>query len=401
MSSFFTIQTSINFSQPFMEYAPCNAGLGGEPATTVASMIRNTFISAPLTWHWNRESLKFPTVQGTQDYYIVSPDFGFMENWSLTATQNAPGIQTGKVFQGNDQYNYGSLQVSADSQRPDALAVQSTYDTQPFTMTITSVAVDSNNVLTILTANTSTLAVGQSVTFSGVGTASFLNGQTVVVTAVTLNTSFTAAFTHASYGPTADTGTASVPYTSWVWFRFLGVPNNVYNVNVTYQKRAAQNGPYFITSCGNAAAGNTTYNGAFDPLSFPAGATATITGFKTNAGNDGSFTVVSCSSTQLVVVNGAGVAETISAYAANLSWAPIPDQYSHVYNNLFLSEMLSSVDEAKAQIYRQRGVAAFLAKSSGLSETQKKAFIAQWLMRQVEEISTPMLAQQGNQARGV
>ena len=53
--------------------------------------------------------------------------------------------------------------------------------------------------------------------------------------------------------------------------------------------------------------GNTTYTGTFSPT-IP-NASVIIAGF-TNAGNNGTFTVVSCSSTSLVVVNGGGIAET-------------------------------------------------------------------------------------------
>src|SRR5208282_1290218 len=398
----FTLTHSINFAQPYIEYAPLNAGLGGEPATSICSMIRNTFMNAPMTWPWNRNSLTFNTVQGQQDYPIVVADFGFMENFSMTASVgiSIPGVTPGKVFQGNDVLNFGSLTASSDSQRSESLAVQSTYTTPALSIIIDDVQV-TNNVATISTLLTNGLLVGESVTFSGLSYAGFLNGVTAVVTGVTVNTSFTVAIVNANYGPVVDGGLASVPVTNWVNFRTMGVPNGVWAITVIYQKRAAQFGPYFITSAANHVGANTTYTGSFDPLSFPAGAIATITGFVANTVNNGSFTVVSCSTTSLVLANGAGVAETISAYATNLSWGPIPDQYSDVYNNLFLSEALSSVDEAKSQLYRQRGIAAFLAKASGLSETQKKAFVMQWMARQVEEQSTIFMAQQGNQGRGV
>src|SRR5258708_11633006 len=112
----FTTQHSINFARPYIEYAPCNAGNGGEPATSVCSMIRNTFMNAPMTWNWNRNTLAFSTVQGQQDYPIVVPDFGFMENWTLTATVSAAGVQAGKIFQRQDTYNTSSLAPASDQQ---------------------------------------------------------------------------------------------------------------------------------------------------------------------------------------------------------------------------------------------------------------------------------------------
>ena len=182
--------------------------------------------------------------------------------------------------------------------------------------------------------------------------------------------------------------------------RFIGVPNAAYTVMITYQKKAQAFGPFFITSANNASAGNTQYNGTFDPLSFPTGATAIITGFKTNAVNNGSFVVVSCTATALVVANASGIAETISAFANNFDWAPIPDYYRDVYNNLFLAEMMWD-DPQRAQIHRQRGIGSFLARAQGLNAMQKNAFAQQWLARSSEEVTSAMLTQAGNQGRGI
>jgi hypothetical protein len=182
--------------------------------------------------------------------------------------------------------------------------------------------------------------------------------------------------------------------------RFIGVPNAAYTVNLIYQKRPVMFGPFLISSVANSAAGVTAYTGTFDPLAFPVGAKAQITGF-TNAVNNGSFTVVLITSTTLTLANTAGVAETASAFASNFDWSPIPDSFMDVYNSLFLSEMMAIVDDARSQMYRQRGIAAFLAKAEGLSDMQKNAFIQQWLARGVETATSAQMAQLGNQARGV
>jgi len=80
-----------------------------------------------------------------------------------------------------------------------------------------------------------------------------------------------------------------------------------------------------LQSAGNASGGNTlytattTFSAAF-VTAMSAGTTVTITGFPTNAANNGQFTVVSCSSTQLVVNNGSGIAETNPAIAVYNPW---------------------------------------------------------------------------------
>lgn len=311
---FNTLQNSINFAGPYIQYSPLTAGLGQEPAASIGSIIRNSLLSAPMTWYFNRAEITFPTVVGQQDYTIsTAPDLAFVEKVSLTD-------DSGNIWEIKDVYDNESLSPSSFQQRPSAMSIQ----TSP------------------------------------------------IVTGVQ------------NYK-----------------FRFLGVPDQIYTVTIEYQKLSPQFGPFFITSCGTASGGNTAYTGSFDTLSFPVGAAAVITGFKTNAVNNGSFVVVSCTSTLLTLVNGSGVAETVSAFANNFSWSPIPNQFSDVYNNLFLSEALATVDDARAQIYRQRGVAAMLAKATGLTEMQKNAFAQQWLARGVERQALAGSTQTGNAGRGI
>lgn len=316
-----TLQHSIQFAQPFVQYVPITAGAGQEPATSIGTMIRNSFLGAPLVWNFNRNEITFSTVVKQQDYSqsfsANGNDFGFIEEASLTDDQ-------GNTYYIKDVYNTATLGVAtaspaASGQRPSGISVK--------------------NV-------------------------SYASGTQTVI------------------------------------FRFIGVPDAVYTVSLTYQKRAPIFGPFFLSAAGNAAGGNTAYTGVFDPYSFPVGATAIITGFG-NAANNGSFTVVSCTTTLLTVSNAVGVAQTQTAYATNFDWSPIPDIFSDVYNNLFLSEILAMSDDARAQLYRQRGVAAFLSRASGLTETQKNAFAQQWLARDRERGALLSSGQQGVQARGV
>lgn len=304
---------TINWAQTYVEYIPFTAGLGQEPAVSVASMIRMTLTNPPIAWAWNRASytLASPTVKGTQDYTVLLsaiPDFGFLEKVDLLDAN-------GKHWEITDVYNNDPMSLSADQQRPNAACI-------------------------------------------------FLQTSTQLT------------------------------------LRFVGVPNAIYTVTMIYQKKPQLFGPFQIQSVATASGSQAVYTGIFDPLSFPAGSTAQITGFVAHTSNNGSFVVVSCTATQLTVINPAAVAETVTAYVSNFDWAPVPDWYSDVYNNLFLSEMLAVADEVKSQVYRQRGIAAFLAKAEGLTEMQKKAFVQQWLARSVETATIAQLTQLANQARG-
>jgi hypothetical protein len=306
------LQNTLNFALPFIQYAPLTAGLGMEPAVSIASMIRNSILNPPQTWYFNRGTATFPTVVGQQDYTEATViDLAFVEKAAIADDQ-------GNIWELKDIYNNAALSPSSFQQRPSAISVESS---------------DS------------------------------VNG---------------------------------------CLFRFLGVPDQIYNVTITYQKLAPQFGPFFISGAANAAGGNTIYNGTFDTLSFPTGAVAIINGFPTvSAVNNGSFVVVASTPTTLEVANAAGVAATQLAYANNFSWAPIPDQYSDIYNNLFLSEAFALADDARAQVYRQRGIAAYMAKSSGFTETQKNAFTQQWMARDIEKQAGIGALQLGHTGRGI
>lgn len=318
----FTLQNSINFSQPFVDYIPVTAGFGQEPAISIASMIRNTFLQPPQTWPFNRNEISFQTVVGQQDYSQsfaaqtpVPNDFGFVEKVTLTD-------DTGKIYEIKDVYNNAALSKTSDQQRPNAMSVHKIVGTGTATQTVT--------------------------------------------------------------------------------FRFMSAPDAIYTVTITYQKLVPQFGPYFITSVANHVSANTTYTGLFDPYSLLVGDSAVITGF-TTAANNGTFIIVSCTTTSLVVANGAGASETPAggAFVTDFSWAPIPDQYSDIYNNLFLAEILAFSGDQREQIYRQRGIAAFIAKADGLTEMQKNAFLQQWLDRDRQRLSATGITQIATQGRAV
>lgn len=310
-----TLQDTITWSRPFVEYAPLNGGLNYEPAMSIASIIRSTFFNPPMTWAVNRVEFTFSTIAKQQDYDEQLSDFGFIEKVTLIDSQN-------NTYEIKDIYNNSALSPSTETARPNAMSAETVFIS------------------------------------------------------------------------TID----NLPH---VLFRFLAVPDQIYTVKVIYQKKSNLFGPFLISSVNAASGGNTTYNGLFDPATFQAGIAATIIGCTTSA-NNGVFSVVSCTLTALTVVNGAGVAETEpDAFAANFSWDPIPDFYQDVFNNLFLSEAMSLYENPKAQIYRQRGIAAFLAKASGLTAMQKNIFVQQWMARNIEAAYVVGDANQGIVSRGI
>jgi hypothetical protein len=311
----YNLQNSMNWALPYIQYSPLSAGTLGEPAVSTATLIRNSLLSAPLAWAWNRkEDSSVTTTAGIQDYTVSLTDFGYLEKASLTDSN-------GNIYEIKDVYN--NLPLSA-----------------------------------------------------------------------------TTGSTNSRSRPLAVAVLLSTPGTS-IKIRFMQVPDQIYTVNLTYQMAAVPFTANAITSCANASGANTTYTGTFTPSLFVAGQSALISGFLAHPLNNGTFVIVSCTSTTLVVANSSGVAETIPAYAVNASWFPVPDYYSDIYNWLFLSEALAITDDPRSQTYRQRGVASFLAKADGLTEMQRNAFIQQWLNYQRESQSVTLKLQQGTQGRSI
>jgi len=306
----YTLFDSINYSQPYINYSPLTAGVASNPAVNIATMIRNAFLNAPMSWSWNRNEQTFATVAGTQDYTESWTDFGFIEKCSLTDSNS-------NVWEVRDVYNTNALGVSSFQQQPNAVSVL-------------------------------------------------------------LNT----------FGSSQK-------------FRFMGAPDAIYTVTMTYQKFSIPFAQFTLSAAGNASLGHTTYTGVFTPSYFITGANATVAGFST-AANNGTFPIVSCNATSLVLSNAGGVAESTAATVINSDWSPIPDSFSDVYNNLFLAEAFSVVDEENSAMrYRQRGIAALLSKAEGLTSTQINAFLAQFLARDSQTLANTLRVQQGNQARGI
>jgi len=123
-----TIQNSIDFALPFIEYSPLSVGTANQPAVGIANIIQFMITSAPFTWGWNRnEDNSKTTIPGIQDYTIGLTDFAFLEKVSLTDSN-------GTVFIVQDVYNTAALAVADTSTnqraRPNsACVVSGTYGT--------------------------------------------------------------------------------------------------------------------------------------------------------------------------------------------------------------------------------------------------------------------------------
>lgn len=388
-----TLQTTLNWATAFIQNQPLSANTGFEPACSIASIVRNSIMNAPMTWSWNRfEDSSVVTTLMDQDYTIALTNFGFIEKVSLTDP-------SGNVQELKDILNTTPLSKNSTVQRPSAVSVISyspgvslkiRFNSIPdklYTVNLMyqGIAVQFGpfvvNSATAVGGNTqytgiftpASFPVGSPVTIDGFSTSFGISGITSVASSVGPYTTYTGVFT-ASYFPAGT------------------------DVTISGFTKAGNNGVFKIVSVNGTTLVVVSQSGIAET------ATATAIGAVISS-NNGTFLVVSSTSTQLVLANPNGVAEvppTGAATAINGSWAPIPDQYSDVYNNLFLSEAFQTAnDDQEAARYRQRGVAALLSKAEGLTQTQINIFRQQWLQRDAEAMAANLRTTQGNQARGV
>jgi hypothetical protein len=515
-----TLQDTVNYVQPFIQYQPLNAGSNNEPQTSIASMIRFSILSAPQIWPWNRKEVtSIAITAGVQDYTVLLTDFGYLEKAALTN-------DAGDTIEIKDVYN--SLPLASElptlnpGARPNAIVVLDyiprvsidirllgTPD-QDYTLTliyqrlpedfasydIESVSVPTSYPILVQSnvtngsrsgGNTYDIAYNSNVTegnlliiwayvytfdllgsptdtmgnewtkvingstrnesdeiqcwyavangtgactvtwhFFGAGGATVVSGVSEVrggTLDATPNASRTSFFSSPQQAGSLTTSSdfqlvlqfagshgSSAVYSNDGGYTVdsqssLGAFSsaNIATAGSTTPSVASSVGNSGIASAiaivGGSGGGNPTYHGSFPVGGFPIGSFVLVSGF-VNAGNNGTFLVVTSDSTSFEAVNPNAVNETASAFATTPYWDPIPDSFIDVVNNLFLSEVFALTDDARAQQYRVRGVAAFLSKASGLTELQKNIFVQQWLARSVERTTVTGDANLGMRGRG-
>lgn len=83
----------------------------------------------------------------------------------------------------------------------------------------------------------------------------------------------------------------------------------------------------------------------------------------------------------------------------NQSWAPIPNEYSHIYNWGFLALMWLFADDARFSIANQKFVTQLLGANQGLTQTQVNIFLSNWQAVTGQPLSNQVALQQGYQSR--
>jgi hypothetical protein len=82
------------------------------------------------------------------------------------------------------------------------------------------------------------------------------------------------------------------------------------------------------------------------------------------------------------------------------TWAPIPDEYSHIYNWGFLSLMWMFADDPRFQVANAKFMSSLLSTNQGLTQTQVNIFLQNWQAITGQPAANNATQGQGFQARG-
>jgi hypothetical protein len=232
-------------------------GLSNRPALDICNSMQQALLARPMAWKWNRKSLDqvngafLVTQYGVQDYrhagasafvlqagagtgayggvgidMVYSPARGGVAGITISGgvatvqTLDPHPFQAGQtvflsgVLDPTFNATFTGSGITRTSAWSGGFTIASVPDQYHFTFaapantsaTITNIAI-ANNTLTVTAANG--FKAGQVVTFTGVGTNTFLNAQQVTILSAT-GSQFTGTFSHADVGSGADTGTVTV-----------------------------------------------------------------------------------------------------------------------------------------------------------------------------------------------
>lgn len=220
MANTLTLGTTIGWSQSFLGFRSLNIGVNSEPAVSSANIILLTIISPPFSWNWNRGVVPFTTVPGQQDYTIPVNQFGYIEkagyqipSATITNTVIANGIATytaNNFFQAGDTVNVTGTTNGSGIFNVTNQTVQTATSAQ-FTLLNSGAASTAADTGTAVSGNTSEISQMAKV----LGTGSEQGSPNQIAAQV-------------------DDNAGNIT------FRLLPVPNRVYTMSVTYQKKPAQ-----------------------------------------------------------------------------------------------------------------------------------------------------------------
>jgi hypothetical protein len=113
-----TLLQTIQWVQPYLNWANLTIGVAGEPAMSAANLALQTIVGPPFVWPWNRDTTTFITIAGQQDYTMNIGTFGFLEAASIQLYGTITSVVangTIAVFQCVNNFGGGSIDNFSDA----------------------------------------------------------------------------------------------------------------------------------------------------------------------------------------------------------------------------------------------------------------------------------------------
>jgi len=231
MAASITVLDTIAWAKPFVNWANLAIGDNQEPAMSSANLALQTIEGPPFVWPWNRNSGQIITTQGVQDYNSSIPTFGWLE----TASIQPAAVITGAALTNNvityDAIN--NFQALLNNPKPFTVIVTG-CTTGTFNVVRATITSASPTQFTVKLTNPDILHETESGALAVAGIIYPLELKWGSLTEATEQDrpSFI------SVQDTTESGVSAV-------FRLLPVPDQTYQLNLTYQ-----NAPQQITDLG-------------------------------------------------------------------------------------------------------------------------------------------------------
>jgi hypothetical protein len=215
-----SLNDSINWVKPFINWASVTIGVNSEPAITSANQALQTILAPPFIWPWNRSYTSFITSIGQQDYNTSIADFGYLEAASIelcgviTAAQVLNGVATYYAVNG-----FSTLPNQGQGQSVTIIGCSTS--TLNGTFALASVSATSFTV-------TTTASNLNEVEFGAIAVAGLAMGLTLHWEALNEER----ATDRPTFISTQECDLSGTTFT----FRLMPVPDQIYRVNLTYQK---------------------------------------------------------------------------------------------------------------------------------------------------------------------
>lgn len=101
MATTILLSDSINFAMCFLGFKQLTIGTANQPALTAANIVLQTILGNPFIWDWNRSTLAYAITANAQDVTVASPTFGNIEKAAylsgavpVTATSSTSTVVT-------------------------------------------------------------------------------------------------------------------------------------------------------------------------------------------------------------------------------------------------------------------------------------------------------------------